>query len=77
MPGLWCPFPSCSRVGGHACGTIYTDGLKTLTGLQEAGFTHIPRPQLLRSDLRKGAPQPTQSFRTGDQVKAYNASSKH
>jgi transposase-like protein len=35
--------------------TIYTDGLKTFTGLQEAGFRHIPRSQPLRSDLRKGA----------------------
>ena len=35
--------------------TIYTDGLKSFTGLQEAGFNHIPRPQPLRSDLRKGA----------------------
>jgi transposase-like protein len=35
--------------------TIYTDGLKTFTGLQEAGFSHIPRTQPLRSSLRKGA----------------------
>src|SRR6266852_8674544 len=31
--------------------TIYTDGLKTFTGLQEAGFKHIARSQPLRSDL--------------------------
>ena len=34
---------------------IYTDGLKTFTGLEEAGFKHIPRTQPLRVDLRKGA----------------------
>jgi transposase-like protein len=34
---------------------IYTDGLKTFTGLEEAGFKHIPRSQPLRTDLRKGA----------------------
>jgi len=35
--------------------TVYTDGLKTFTGLQEAGFKHVPRSQPLRIDLRKGA----------------------
>src|SRR5229473_3135817 len=35
--------------------TVYTDGLKSFTGLQEAGFRHLPRIQPLRSDLRKGA----------------------
>lgn len=35
--------------------TIYTDGLKSFTGLQEAGFKHVPRRQPLRIDLRKGA----------------------
>jgi transposase-like protein len=35
--------------------TVYTDGLKTFTGLQEAGFKHVPRTQPLRTDLRKGA----------------------
>jgi transposase-like protein len=25
--------------------TIYTDGLKSFTGLQEAGFQHVPRSQ--------------------------------
>ena len=35
--------------------TIYTDGLKSFTGLQEAGFQHVPRSQPLRIDLRKGA----------------------
>jgi transposase-like protein len=34
--------------------TVYTDGLKTFTGLQEAGFKHVPRSQPLRTDLRKG-----------------------
>ncbi len=35
--------------------TVYTDGLKTFTGLPEAGFRHIARTQPLRIDLRKGA----------------------
>jgi transposase-like protein len=35
--------------------TVYTDGLKSFTGLQEAGFQHMPRIQPLRGDLRKGA----------------------
>ena len=34
---------------------IYTDGLKSFTGLSEAGSKHIPRAQPLRSELRKGA----------------------
>src|SRR6267143_1656855 len=28
--------------------TVYTDGLKSFTGLQEAGFQHVPRSQPLR-----------------------------
>jgi transposase-like protein len=35
--------------------TVYTDGLKIFTGLQKAGFQHVPRSQPLRIDLRKGA----------------------
>ena len=35
--------------------TVYTDGLKSFTGLQEAGFEHVARPQPLRINLRKGA----------------------
>src|SRR5258707_6587279 len=35
--------------------TVYTDGLKSFTGLKEAGFQHVPRSQPLRIDLRKGA----------------------
>ncbi len=35
--------------------TIYTDGLKSFSGLMEAGFKHIARTQPLRSALRKGA----------------------
>ena len=35
--------------------TVYTDGLKTFTGLQEEGYRHVPRTQPLRTDLRKGA----------------------
>lgn len=35
--------------------TTYTDGLKSFSGLTEAGFKHIARTQPLRSALRKGA----------------------
>src|SRR5258708_24598307 len=35
--------------------TVYTDGLKTFAGLQEAGFEHVTRTQPLRIELRKGA----------------------
>jgi transposase-like protein len=35
--------------------TVYTDGLKSFTGLEQAGFKHVPRNQPLRVDLRKGA----------------------
>ncbi len=35
--------------------TVCTDGLKSFTGLHEAGFKHVPRSQPLRMDLRKGA----------------------
>ena len=34
--------------------TIYTDGLKSFSGLQEAGFVHVPRSQPPRTELRKG-----------------------
>src|SRR4029077_796664 len=34
--------------------TVYTDGLKTFAGLQEAGFEHVTRTQPLRIELRKG-----------------------
>ena len=34
--------------------TIYTDGLKQFTGLEEAGYQHVARMQPLRVDLRKG-----------------------
>jgi transposase-like protein len=34
---------------------VYTDGLKSFTGLEEAGFRHVPRSQPLRADLQKGA----------------------
>ena len=36
--------------------TIYTDGLKGFESLQEAGVTHIPRTQPIRTELRKGTP---------------------
>ncbi len=35
--------------------TLYTDGLKSFTGLEEAGFQHVARTQPLRTELRKGA----------------------
>ena len=35
--------------------TIYTDGLKSFSGLSEAGFKHVARNQPLRTELRKGA----------------------
>ena len=35
--------------------TVYTDGLKTLGGVPQAGFRHIARTQPHRTDLRKGA----------------------
>jgi transposase-like protein len=35
--------------------TVYTDGLKSFSGLEQAGLKHIPRSQPLRSELRKGA----------------------
>jgi len=35
--------------------TIYTDGLKSFSGLEESGYHHIARIQPLRTDLRKGA----------------------
>ena len=35
--------------------TVYTDGLKSFSGLEEAGYEHVPRTQPLRTELRKGA----------------------
>jgi len=35
--------------------TIYTDGLKSFTGLHAAGFQHVPRSQSAPIELRKGA----------------------
>jgi len=35
--------------------TIYSDGLKQFTGLEEAGYGHVPRTQPPPADLRKGA----------------------
>jgi transposase-like protein len=34
---------------------VYTDGLKSFSGLEEAGFRHVPRSQPSRTDLHKGA----------------------
>ncbi len=36
--------------------TVYTDGLKSFTGLEESGFKHVPRSQPRPIELRKGAP---------------------
>lgn len=33
---------------------VYTDGVKSYVGLQEAGYKHVPRIQPSRSALRKG-----------------------
>lgn len=33
---------------------VYTDGLKSFSGLEEAGLQHVPRSQPLHADLRKG-----------------------
>jgi transposase-like protein len=35
--------------------TIYTDGLKSFSGLVDAGFKHVTRIQPVRSAMRKGA----------------------
>src|SRR5215469_499629 len=44
------------RTSPSATGTtVYTDGLKTFTGLEEAGYQHVPRTQPLRIELRRGA----------------------
>ena len=34
--------------------TLYTDGLKSFTGLEAAGFRHVARTQPLRRDLNRG-----------------------
>ena len=34
---------------------VFTDGLKSFTGLEEAGFRHVPRSQPSRTGLQKGA----------------------
>lgn len=34
--------------------TIYTDGLKSFSGLEESGYHHIARIQPLKTELRKG-----------------------
>jgi transposase-like protein len=34
---------------------VYTDGLKSFSGLEKAGFRHVPRSQPSRTDLHKGA----------------------
>ena len=37
----------------EAGSAVYTDGLKSFTGLPEAGFQHVSRSQPLRTDLRQ------------------------
>lgn len=39
----------------NAVVTAYTDGLKQFTGLDEAGYDHVPRRQPDRTALRRGA----------------------
>jgi transposase-like protein len=39
----------------EAGSTVYTDGLKSFTGLPEAGFQQVPRSQPLRVEWRQGA----------------------
>jgi transposase-like protein len=34
---------------------VYSDGLKSFTGLHEAAYKHVPRTQPLRVELRKSA----------------------
>jgi transposase-like protein len=34
---------------------VYTDGLKSFSGLEEVGFRHVPRTPPSRTDLQKGA----------------------
>lgn len=44
-------------IGQHIAqgSTIYTDGLKQFSGLPAKGYSHVPRTQPLRGELRKGA----------------------
>jgi len=51
---------------------VYTDGLKTFAGLQEAGFQHVARTQPLPIDLRKGAPSPCCLWQTARLVMSSN-----
>jgi transposase-like protein len=51
--------------------TVYTDGLKSFAGLQQAGFQHVARPQPLRIDLRKAAFQTLLGLGTGRKPTAY------
>ena len=46
--------------------TIYTDGLKSFSGLVEAGFRHAARSQPLRSQLRQGAKSAVPLADSGD-----------
>jgi transposase-like protein len=50
--------------------TIYTDGLKSFSGLIEAGFKHVAKSQPLRSDLRKGSKSAGTARRSGDRESA-------
>src|SRR2546421_8387105 len=59
-PRRWCRRPTVTLIAFlkqnvESGSTVYTDGLKSFTGLEEAGFKHVPRSQPLRIELRKGA----------------------
>jgi hypothetical protein len=47
MPGLWCPFPSCSLVGGHVCSATCTCGGCTahVTPVRYAAMEGMDRKQ--------------------------------
>jgi len=56
LPGEKAPFQCRFLTKKIALGsTIYTDGLKSFSGLLEIGFQHVTRNQPLRSELRRGA----------------------
>ena len=55
--GMIPDFKATTVTGQHvAPSTIYTDGLKSFTGLDAAGVRHIARTQPLRRDLGRGVP---------------------
>ena len=42
------------RTAPRSAVALYTDGLKSFTGLEAAGFRHVARTQPLRRDLNRG-----------------------